>query len=80
MDLFNYAVVEQIKWIWGDVLNNIFKKKKKNYADCGPLIYFVRFNTFFKNDDNKWNNTSNVKRQQIWRLGNVNLTKKQKIK
>ena len=23
----NYAVVEQIKWIWGDVLNNILKKK-----------------------------------------------------
>ena len=26
---------------------------QKNYADCGPLIYFVRFNTFFKNDNNK---------------------------
>ena len=77
MDLFKYAVVEQIKWIWGDELNNILKK---NYADCGPLIYFVRFNTFFKNDNNKWNNTSNVKRQGIWRLGNVNLTKKQKTK
>lgn len=75
--MFNYVVVEQIKGIWGDLLNDIFKKI---YADCGPLIYFVRFNTFFKNDNIKWNNTSNVKRQRIWRLGNVNLTKKQKIK
>ena len=31
----------------GDSINNIFKR---NDADCGPLIYFVPFNTFFKNN------------------------------
>ena len=57
----------------GDSINNIFKR---NDADCGRLIYFVPFNTFFRND--------NYNNQTILVLNvneyDVDLTKKQKRK
>ena len=56
-------MVEQInEYAGGDSINNTFKK---NDADCGPLIYFFPFNSFFKNGNSNADLTKKQKSKKI---------------